>query len=133
MIQWSLAMNRSLLTTSAVIEAGAGAALIAAPVTLVAILVGGTLDSPGGLAVARLAGAALITISLMCWFASRDSGSRAAAGVVAALVFYNAAAVGVLLYTRLRMDISGPGTLPAIVLHAGLAAWCLACLRRPAA
>jgi ABC-type sugar transport system substrate-binding protein len=126
-------MNKSLLTVSAVIEAGAGAALIAAPVTLVAILVGGTLDSPGALAVARLAGAALLTIGFICWFASRDSGIRAATGVVAALVFYNAAAVGVLLYARVGMDLSGPGTLPAIVLHAGLAAWCLACVRRPAA
>ena len=126
-------MNKSLLTVSAAVEVGAGAALIAAPVTLVAILIGGTLDSPGALSVARLAGAALVTIGLVCWFASRDSGSRAAAGVVAALLFYNAAAVGVLLYARLGMDLSGRGTLPAIVLHAGLAAWCLACVTRPAA
>ena len=94
-------MNRSLLTVSAVIEAGAGAALF--------------------------------TISLMCWFAGRDPGSRAAAGVVAALVFYNAAAVGILLYALLGMGLSGPGTLPAIILHGGLAAWCLACIARPAA
>ena len=125
-------MNKSLLAVSAAVEVGAGAALAVFPVTLVVILIGGTLDSPTALSVARLAGAALVTIGLICWFASRDSGSRAAAGVVAALAFYNAAAVGVLLYARLGMDLSGPGILPAVILHAGLAAWCLACVARPA-
>ena len=126
-------MNKSLLTVSAVVEVGAGALLLTVPAMFVALLIGGTLDSPGALAVARLAGAALLTIGFICWFSSRDPGSRTAAGIVGALVFYNAAAVGVLLYARLGMDLSGPGTLPAIVLHAGLAAWCLACVRRPAA
>ena len=126
-------MKKSLLTVSAAVEVGAGAALLVVPVTLVEILIGGSLDSPGALAVARLAGAALVTLGLICWFASRDSGSRAAEGVVTALVFYNAAAVGVLLYARLAMGLSGPGIWPAIALHAALAAWCLACARRPAA
>jgi hypothetical protein len=126
-------VSRTLLQVSAAVEVAAGAALMLAPSAFVGLLVGGMLDSPTALAVARLAGAALVTIAFMCGFASRDSGSRAAAGVVAALVFYNAAAVGVLLYARLGMDLSGPGTLPAIVLHAGLAAWCLACVTRPAA
>lgn len=125
-------MSKILLQVSAVAEVGAGAALILVPSAIVGLLVGGTLDSPTALSVARLAGAALVTLGLICWFASRDAGSRAAAGVVAALVFYNAAAVGVLLYARLGMDLSGPGIWPAIVLHAGLAAWCLAGVRRPA-
>jgi len=126
-------MKKNLLTVSAAVEVGAGALLLAVPAAFVALLIGGTLDSPGALAVARLAGAALVTISIACWFASRDPASRAAAGVVAALLFYNAAAVGVLLYALLGMDLSGPGTLPAIILHGGLAAWCLACVARPAA
>jgi hypothetical protein len=126
-------VSRTLLQTSAAVEVGAGAALFAVPVPFVAILIGGTLDTPGALAVARLAGAALLTIGLICWLASRDPASRAASGVVAALAFYNVAAVGILLYAKLGLGLSGPGIWPAIALHAALAAWCLACVRRPAA
>jgi hypothetical protein len=123
-------MSKTLLQVSAAVEIGAGAALMLAPSAFVGLLVGGTLDSATALSVARLAGAALVTIGLICWFAGRDSASRAAAGVVASLVFYNAAAVGVLLYARLELGLSGPGIWPAIVLHAALAAWCLASLGR---
>jgi hypothetical protein len=126
-------MSKTLLQVSAAVEVGAGVALILVPSAIVDLLIGGMLDSPAALAVARLAGAALVTLGLICWFASRDSASRAAAGVVAALAFYNAAAVGVLLYARFGMDLSAVGLWPAIALHAGLAAWCLACVRRPAA
>ncbi len=125
-------MSKTLFQVSAAVEVGAGVALILVPSAIVSLLIGGTLDTPTALAVARLAGAALVTLGLICVFASRDSGSRAAAGVVVGLVFYNAAAVGVLLYARLGVDLSGPGIWPAIVLHAGLAAWCLACVRGPA-
>ncbi len=125
-------MSKTLLQVSAAVELGAGIALILAPHAIVSLLIGGTLDSPGAFAVARLAGAALVTLGLICGFASRDSASRAAAGVVAALVFYNVAAVVVLLYARFGMDLSAMGLWPAIVLHAGLAAWCLGCARQPA-
>lgn len=123
-------MSRTLLLVSTTAEVVAGAALILAPSALVGLLVGGTLDSPTAFAVARLAGAALVTLGLVCWFASRDPASRAAVGVVASLVFYNAAAASVLLYARLKLSLSGAGIWPAILLHAALAAWCLASLRR---
>lgn len=121
-------VNRILLLVSMTAEVVAGAGLIIVPSALVGLLVGGTLDSPAAFAVARLAGAALVTLGLICWFASRDPASRAAAGIVASLVFYNAAAVCVLLYARLGLGLSGLGIWPAIVLHAALAAWCIASL-----
>lgn len=125
-------MNRFLLQVIAAVEAGAGAGLILVPSPLVGLLIGGPVDSPTALAVARLAGAALMTLGLVCGFASRDSESRAAIGVVTAMCFYNAAAAGILLYARVGADLSGLGIWPAIVLHAMLAAWCLACARRSA-
>lgn len=125
-------MHESLLKVSAAVETAAGVSLLAVPSTLVGILIGGTLDTSAAIAVARLAGAALMTLGVICWFASRDSASRAAAGVVAALLFYNTAAIGVLLYARLGLDLNGMGIWPAIALHAGLAAWCLARVRRAA-
>jgi hypothetical protein len=123
-------MNKKLLLVSAAVELGAGAALLLVPSLFVGFLIGGTLDSPAALAVARLAGAALVTLGLICWFASRDPLSRAAAGIVAALLFYNAIAVGILLYVTLGVGLTGFGAWPAIIVHAALAAWCLACVQR---
>lgn len=122
-------MSKPLLVVSAAVEVGAGVALLAAPLVIVGLLIGSTLDSPTALAVTRLAGAALVTLALVCWFASRDPRSRAASGVVAAMLFYNAAAVGILMYVALGIGETGVGTWPAIVLHAALAAWCLASVR----
>jgi len=119
------------LLISAAVEAAAGAGLLLVPSAAVGLLIGGTLDSPTPLAVARLAGAALVTLGLICWFASRDSLSRTAAGVVAALLFYNAAAVGILLYFSVGVGLTGLGAWPATIVHGALAAWCLACVQRP--
>ncbi|HUG97887.1 MAG TPA: hypothetical protein VMQ83_01765 [Gammaproteobacteria bacterium] len=69
-------MSKPLLMVSAAVEVGAGVALLAAPLVIVGLLIGSTLDSPTALAVARLAGAALVTLALVCWFASRDPRSR---------------------------------------------------------
>ena len=125
-------MNKTLLQVSAAVELGAGTALVLVPTAIVGLLIGGSVDSPTAFAVTRLAGAALMTLGLVCWFASRDSESRAAIGVVTAMSFYNAAAAGVLLYARFGTELSGLGLWPAIVLHSALAAWCLAGARRTA-
>ncbi len=126
-------MNKNLLMVSAAVEVGAGIALLAVPLVIVGLLIGTELDSPTALAIARLAGAALVTLGLVCWFASRDPGSRAAHGVVTAMLLYNLMAVAILLYVRMGVGLGGPGTWPAIVVHAALAAWCLACIRRASA
>lgn len=125
-------MRKILLQLIAAVEAGAGAGLILVPTAIVAFLIGGPVDSPTALVVTRLAGAALVTLGLVCWFASCDSESQVAIGVVTAMTFYNAAAAGLLLFARFGADLSGPGVWPAIVLHGALAAWCLSCVRRTA-
>lgn len=125
-------MNKLLLQVIAAVEAGAGAGLILFPSPVVGLLIGGPVDSPTALVVTRLAAAALVTLALICAFASRDPESRAAIGIVKAMSLYNAAAAGILLYARLGTDLSGMGLWPAIVLHTALAACCLACGRRSA-
>jgi hypothetical protein len=120
---------KSLLIVAAAAEAAIGLALLGLPLVVVSLLLGGSLDTPAALVVARVTGAALFSLGVACWLARNDQPSRAAAGLIAALMLYNAAAVAVLVHAGLGLGLSGIGLWPAVVLHAALAIWCVACIR----
>jgi hypothetical protein len=84
---------------------------------------------PAALVVARVTGAALLSIGVSCWLARNDQQSTAATGLIAALLLYNIAAVAVLVYAGMGLGLSGIGLWPAVVLHVALAVWCIASLR----
>ncbi len=119
---------RHLLIVTAVIEAGAGLALAISPAAPVSLLLGAPLDSPAGMVTARVAGAALLSLALACWLARDDIRSRAATGLIAALLLYNIAVLAVATHAGLGLGLSGIGLWPAVGLHAALAVWCAACL-----
>ena len=115
---------KKLLTITAIIEAATGVGLLAAPAMLAQLLLGGTLDTPAALTVARVAGAALLALGVACWLA-RDDGHA----LVVAMVFYNVVAVAILAYAALSLALSGMGLWPAVALHTALAGWCAAALK----
>ena len=119
---------RSLFIVTAILEAGTGLALTLSPSTPTTVLVGAPLDTYGGLIIARIAGAALFSLGLACWFARDDGPSLAAIGLVSAMLVYNIAVVGVLVYAGMGLRLSGSGLWPAAVLHTVLAIWCIVCL-----
>jgi hypothetical protein len=117
-----------LLVVTAVIEAGTGLVLVALPSLLVRLLLGASLETPAALTVARLTGAALLSLGIACWLAQYDAQSCAAKGLVGAMVLYNLGAVVILGIAGVRSQPVGVGLWPAVVLHAAMAVWCIASL-----
>ncbi len=122
-------LMRTLLTITAALEAGTGVALLIAPSALALILLGAPLDSSAGLVIGRVLGSALLAIGMACGLARDDARSRAAAGMVAAMLLYNIAVVALLVHARIGLKMSGIGSWPGAMLHSGLAVWCIVCLR----
>ena len=120
---------KRLLIVSAALEIPTGVALLSAPSMLVAVLLGSELDTPAGVALGRVAGAALLSLGVACWLARGDGASGAARGLVSAMLIYNLAATGVVLYAALGTELAVARLWPAIALHAALAVWCIVCLR----
>jgi hypothetical protein len=120
---------KRLLFVSAVVEAGAGLAFLAAPAGVVGLLLGSELSGPG-IPLGRVCGAALLALGVACWLARGDAESRAANGLVMAMSAYNLAAVAILAAAGLLSRPTGIALWPAVALHAGMAVWCLIGLSR---
>lgn len=110
-------------------EAGAGAVLLAFPARPVAILLGSPMDTPAAVIVGRLAGVALLSLAVACWFARNEASNRAASGLIAAMLFYNVAAAVLLGMAGLRPESAHRIVWALAFLHASMAAWCVARLR----
>ena len=121
---------KALQTATAAIEVGAGAALLGLPGMTSELLVGAALETPGALTVARLGGAGLLALGVACWLARGDENSRAARALCGGMTVYNLGAVVVLAYAGLGLGLHGLALWPAVLLHTGMTAWCVASLRR---
>jgi len=124
---------KNLLTLEAVIEAGVGLGMVVLPSLLATLLLGSSLAAPVALTVARVAGVALLAIGIACWLARHDGQSRAARGLLGALVVYNAGVFMVLAYAGIALGLSGIGLWPVVAVHAAMTVWCvMGLLNKPA-
>jgi hypothetical protein len=122
-------MNR-LLKLTAIIEAATGLGLIAVPAIVVRLLLDAEM-SGATIPLARVAGVALLALGVACWLARDDTQTRAARGLVSAMVLYNLGAVIILGSAGLWSQSVGIALWPAVILHATMAVWCVTSLRRP--
>jgi len=119
----------ALQTATAVIEVGAGLALLSVPSAAAELLLGAPLEVADALTVARVGGAGLLALGAAFWLARGDVQSRAARGLVAAVVPYNLAVVFFLGSTGIRSNRVGVVLWPAVVLHTAMTIWCIVSLR----
>jgi hypothetical protein len=120
----------ALQTVTAVIEVGAGLALLALPSVTASLLLGTPLDSPAAVSLARIGGAAIVALAIVCWLARRDAHSAASQGLVVGMLFYNVAVAGVLVLASFGHDLNGILLWPAVTFHFAMAAWCVVTLLR---
>ena len=120
-------MKRFLILT-AILEPATGLALIAVPAIVVRLLLGAEI-SGASIPLGRVAGAALLALGVACWLARDDTQSRATRGLVVAMLMYNLVATAVLAFAGIGLGLHGVVLWPAVVLHAAMGVWCVACLR----
>ena len=115
-----------LFVVTAVIEVGAGVALLVAPAFIIALLFSPS-EFEAAVAMGRLAGAALLSLGAACWWARRDGSSPASRGLMSGMLIYNVAVVA-LIFSGSLGSIS-PLLSAVIVLHGTMAIWCVWSLR----
>jgi hypothetical protein len=122
---------KHLLTTTAVLELGAGLALLIAPAFAVQMLPGAEI-SGAAIPLGRVAGAALLALGGACWLARGDATSRAARGLVTALLVYNFPAMLVLGAVGIQSQTAGAVLWLAVIVHAAMGIWCIGLLSKKA-
>ena len=118
----------SLFATTAVIETGAGLALLCLPSAAANLLLGTPLEASAAFTVARVGGAGLLTLGVACWLARGDAKSSAARGLVTAMVIYNLGVAVILGAAGIGSDRVGVVLWPAVVLHTVMTAWGIWCI-----
>jgi len=88
------------------------------------LLIGQPLTASAAVTVARVAGVALFALGAANWLARDDAHSRAARGLVAAMLFYNLGAALILGAAGTFSQLFGVALWPAVVLHAAMTLWC---------
>ena len=105
-----------LLSLAAAIEAVTGVALVILPQAVASLLLGAELTG-AGIAVARVAGIALLSLGLLCWM-SRQNADKTA--VLTAMLAYNLLVTAYLMYLGFDGNLVGRLLWPAIGIHAVL-------------
>jgi hypothetical protein len=112
------------MIVSALAETPVGSMLLVSPPLVPWLLLGASLEGPVAVILSRVAGSALLALSIACWLSRDDGPSLAQRGLVAALLMYNVATVAILGHAGAIVGLGGVLLWPAVALHAALAVWC---------
>lgn len=122
----------AFLTATAVVEVGAGLALLLVPRATLGLLLGVEQAATETLLVSRVTGAALLAIGSASWLGRHDAGSPARLGLLGGILIYDLAAAALLAYAGTALGLGGVILWPVVALHGTFSVWGVACLpRRP--
>ena len=119
-----------LMIVTALVETGTGLLLLVWPALVFVLLLGWRQAAPETLLIGRVGGAGVISIGVTSWLARHDTHAPAQLGVLAGLLTYNVLATLLLAFAGAGLKMAGVLLWPAVVYHAALSAWCVACLPR---
>src|SRR5271167_3760341 len=117
-------MNR-LVTLTAIIEVTTGLALLIVPSVVVMLLLGSPLAAFAAVTLGRVAGVAVLTLGVACWFARGEMQSPGARGLVAAMSIYNLGVAVILGTVGIVFHPTAIALWPAVALHAAMTFWCI--------
>ena len=120
---------KQLLAVTAVIEIGAGLAMLVAPTVVAQLLLGAGISGET-IPIGRLAGVALLALGIACWLARGDTESRAARGLVVGMLVYNIGAAGIFGAAGNQAHTLGIALWPVVILHTFMAVWCASLLMK---
>lgn len=120
---------KTLLSVSAIVEAGAGLALLTVPSVTASVLLGERLETGSAISIARIGGAAILALSITCWLA-RNVQSLALRDLVVGMLFYNGAVAAVLIVATLGDGLHSHLLWPAVAFHLVMGGWCMSALFR---
>ena len=105
---------KSFLTYSAIIEALTGLGLLIVPSKVVLILLESELNGPLEIILSMVAGAAIFSLALICWFSRLQTAPLTA---VRGMLFYNFAVASILLYGVWGLGFKGFALWLVIIFH----------------
>lgn len=112
---------KGLLVVTSLLEGTTGIALMVAPSLVVKMLLGSPILDPITLILSRIAGAALVSLAISCWYARND---ESAYPLIIGLLFYNLASIVFLGIAGILDDMNGILLWPAIGEHILMSGWC---------
>jgi hypothetical protein len=117
-------MHRAnLFIVTALLEMPTGLLLLFVPSVAFVLLLGVGEAGPEALLVARVAGAALVAISVASWLARNGEPSATQQGLLLGILIYDWAAAALLAYAGFGLRMVGVALWPAVGIHAALAVW----------
>ena len=120
---------KTLLAATAAVEALAGLALLGVPSLTASLLLGTLLEAPDATILARVGGAAILALAIVCWL-TRDAQRPVSQGLIIAMTFYNTAVAAVLALAGFGQGLHGALLWPAVAFHVAMGAWCVSALIR---
>jgi O-antigen/teichoic acid export membrane protein len=105
---------KAFLVYTSIIEALTGLGLLLIPVPLISFLFGSPLTGQDGKIVSMIAGAAILSLALLCYLLREESTAQKAISI---LLVYNLLLSLIFLYGIISRALTGPGCWLVLIFH----------------